>query len=793
MVLELSDRNSSRRRWVPPLFLAALLAVVFAPVLFGGQVFYHLDIQQFFLPFRALARDFFFLPSQGLWNPFVAGGMSLIGNGQAALFYPLHWIFLPMPPELGLSFSIIFHFLIAGLGMYWFGLTLGLGRIPATIAGVIYMLCGATVTRAVHLSLLCGAALLPAISASFVLLLERPSRRRFVMSVCLLSLQILCGHPQIPIYYAYALFLALTLNLAAGIAAGRGKSAGLALGMVGGVYIGAACVAAIMLLPWAESVWHSTRGGPVLPYEFMATLSFPPQRLLAAFIPYHWGNIGELLLAAELSASAQERLVQIMEYAVYVGIPALCLFVLGLSVKGPSRLVPKEASLYVNWRQVLIVFLVFGGIVACGLETPLGPALMALPLLAKMRAWTRALTLSVFAAAALAGFGADWMLREGSQKRQRIFSVVCVWTVMAVLVANFLCERADWQSAFREVWRSGAWLVSLSLLGVSSVLIIFGRGRLAGLMLLALVTVDLGVFAGAFNPLIPAARLDTIPPAVAFLKTKGRYARVASFAGLLPTVPEDAQAVLHSGWSARYRIPSINVFDTLQSRYYTDLFDHPGAVNVTYGMLPAELLSYPRKQGLDLMNVRYLVFPVGREPPSAPDLREVYRDKSVVIFENDSSVGPVYLARTVQSEEVQDTLQRLRFGPPRPATEAVINEPLSQGENPPRVLTPADASWRAVMPDTDSIEVQLKSSSWQYLVFSQPFYPGWEVRIDGVPTESFRTNYLMRGVWVPPGKHMVVLQYRPWSFNAGALISSVAALTLLLLALGRLGFGKERA
>jgi len=51
-----------------------------------------------------------------------------------------------------------------------------------------------------------------------------------------------------------------------------------------------------------------------------------------------------------------------------------------------------------------------------------------------------------------------------------------------------------------------------------------------------------------------------------------------------------------------------------------------------------------------------------------------------------------------------------------------------------------------------------EAASEQFAVFAEVFYPeGWEATIDGKPAEIVRTNYVLRGLTVPAGKHEMVL------------------------------------
>jgi uncharacterized membrane protein YfhO len=66
------------------------------------------------------------------------------------------------------------------------------------------------------------------------------------------------------------------------------------------------------------------------------------------------------------------------------------------------------------------------------------------------------------------------------------------------------------------------------------------------------------------------------------------------------------------------------------------------------------------------------------------------------------------------------------------------------------------------------------------LVTSDVYYPGWKATIDNKSAEIFVTDYLLRGVVVPEGPHIVKFKFKPKRFYLGAAISGAAAFGLLL-------------
>lgn len=86
---------------------------------------------------------------------------------------------------------------------------------------------------------------------------------------------------------------------------------------------------------------------------------------------------------------------------------------------------------------------------------------------------------------------------------------------------------------------------------------------------------------------------------------------------------------------------------------------------------------------------------------------------------------------------------------------------------------------------------QSQAATEQVAVFSEIFYDkGWNVRIDGVPAEHFRCNYVLRGMKVPAGSHTITFAFEPQVIKDGERISLVSSVLLYggLLVVGLMGF-----
>lgn len=81
----------------------------------------------------------------------------------------------------------------------------------------------------------------------------------------------------------------------------------------------------------------------------------------------------------------------------------------------------------------------------------------------------------------------------------------------------------------------------------------------------------------------------------------------------------------------------------------------------------------------------------------------------------------------------------------------------------------------------NSVRLQVRSTSYGFLLLNELSYPGWNGYVDGQKTRVWRANYLFRAIEVPPGEHEVEFRFEPDSLKLG-LAFSLSALAMLMAA-----------
>ncbi len=204
---------------------------------------------------------------------------------------------------------------------------------------------------------------------------------------------------------------------------------------------------------------------------------------------------------------------------------------------------------------------------------------------------------------------------------------------------------------------------------------------------------------------------------------------------------------------------------------------HAAKLRIYEDLINRQLFNYPHcSPVINMLNTKYIIKPL----PSGRD--SVYR--------NDSSLGPVWFVRTVRFEHspqsVMNALTRLH-----PEDTAIAfdgdRQKISLDSNPDTM-----AVIELVKNDNDLITYLSESETKQFAVFSEIFYDrGWRAWVDNREEPIIRTNYVLRGLSLPPGRHVIRFVFRPTSFYLGRQVQMMATIILILMLVGALIVSSE--
>jgi hypothetical protein len=197
--------------------------------------------------------------------------------------------------------------------------------------------------------------------------------------------------------------------------------------------------------------------------------------------------------------------------------------------------------------------------------------------------------------------------------------------------------------------------------------------------------------------------------------------------------------------------------------------------------------AYNHRRLLDMLNVQYLLFPPGSANVAryAP-LELVQEDDEGSIYRNPQALPRAWLVHQVEVIAEDDAqLDRLASPGFDPATVAIL-----PSAPPPLAIPASTEPVPSVAYAPNQARVQARVAAPAILVLADAYSDDWQVTVDGQPAPLYRANYVLRGVWLPPGDHTVLFVYRPRAFLIGGSIS--LATTLVLMGLGIWGWQRGR-
>lgn len=174
-------------------------------------------------------------------------------------------------------------------------------------------------------------------------------------------------------------------------------------------------------------------------------------------------------------------------------------------------------------------------------------------------------------------------------------------------------------------------------------------------------------------------------------------------------------------------------------------------------------------------------FPVSIATGSISDAnrwRHVEDIDDVSVYENLKAMPRAWLVNEVLSVNAQDALRIIKSSSLPdgrafdPALVALVEEPLAFKAD----KAGAGGTAEVLSLSGSHIEVRTVNAAASFLVLSDVYYPGWKATIDGAAAHLYETDFVLRGVEVPAGSHVVKFEFRPASFYYGLLVSALSVL-----------------
>lgn len=717
------------------------------------------------------------LPDVPLWNPHIVGGRPFLANMQSAIFSPFSVPSYVMPFYESLALVAALKLFVAAFGTYLLSRALGMRFGGGLFAGVAFGFNLWLVTWLVypHSSVW---ALMPLLLFLVVCLVRRPDALRTAALALVAAAILVSGHPESA---AHALGAALALLVLRVVQARRSENAPAArpLLMFAGAIALSVALAAVAIVPFAELLLRSAdidqRGGSGDDQIVQARFLF------GILIPDYWGRPTGTPLEGFL-----------LSRALFGGVLTVVLAAAALLLK------PTGERVAVGAFGLVCLLVVVGAPGVFDLVTALPPfssghntrlAILFLLCLALLGGWgfddvieRRPGRLVSFGLAGLMLFALAWVLGGGKASLSDLGPA-------ARIGLAFGTPPPLTEPGYADVIRLASLLAFLVLAGTAlALLALRGRGRIGptlfGVAAVALCVVDLFRIGVGYNPAIDRSVAEQpATGAVRYLESRRPLRFVG--AGQARQIPQNIVGMRFGLYEARgYDLPVDRRYDRLWRREVSP--EYPSQVGPFPGYIPLSVPRFDerRLRTLSLLGVGDVLVPPTDPPLRAPGLRIAYDGADATVYANDEALPRTWVvgAQEVAGSE-REALDEVTDPGFDPMAKAVVESDVKGLPRQPGLL-PAGSS-RIESYGPERVTLRARAARPSLLVLSDLHYPGWKATLDGRDVPIERTNYVMRGVSLPPGEHRVEFRYEPLSWRIGWIVSLLGLLALAaIVALG---------
>ncbi|MEJ7822539.1 MAG: YfhO family protein [Chitinophagaceae bacterium] len=154
----------------------------------------------------------------------------------------------------------------------------------------------------------------------------------------------------------------------------------------------------------------------------------------------------------------------------------------------------------------------------------------------------------------------------------------------------------------------------------------------------------------------------------------------------------------------------------------------------------------------------------------------------VTVQKNDSAMGAAWFVKQVQAVNgpVEEIKALDNFDPRQTA---FIDK--NQNAPAPQISFDSAAKIKLTKYTNDEIEYESDATSAQFAVFSEIYYSaGWNAYLDNNKVPHYKVNYLLRGMPVPSGHHVIKFKFEPTSYATGYTMATIGNILLYLFLIG---------
>jgi len=812
-------------------WLLVLLGILyFHRPLFLRETFFFRDLFSIFLTQKQLLTDFMKAGEFPLWDPYLHGGRPYFANALNSTLYPSNLLYLFLPYFRAFNVNIVLHFICYPVFAYLFSRVVGLRPVSGLIVGVVYGFCGYALSLVNLLNMFLAMTHLPLLLLFWHLFLLKRKRIWFVMTVVFGVVQVFAGSPEINIISLLFLLGWMLCypyeQISIRQAQDRSIPRKIVLWLLLGMFI--VGIASIQIFPLGEMLAQSSRGYG-MSYDAFSKWSLDPRRLPELFFPEFSGRVGTINWAQYYWGNKVFSESVPLILSIYFGCVPAFLLIVGALQRGDNDLLPFRV------RMFLLAVVILSLLLSLGRFLPFFYFLyQTIPLMTLFRFPIKFLSAGIFPFALLIGYASEvhfgGVKNEGRWIPSSKFLGI-LWAISGILIVFTIAFwfSDDFAHRFQEllfkqsggdVMRRG---LGTSLTHASAVWFLMTllyqyrrlkRAQWQVWILGCILLVDLLTAGKRVNHYAPENLFTDIPELVQVVHREignGRLFRTEDlpFNFNLLNLPDDVMWMYR--WTLEALGNSFATFFRIPIIFHVD-FDRLAYVHIMH--LKTIIESIPWEQRLPLLSAGGVTLIIASEDVSLSGMKGIgktpdWSNVQFYLYRNNTAAARVeFVTSWKEVDSDADALGNMLIPGYDPRKHVILQKPESmfslffsrrqiqddfitvpvnwqQAQNVQEVglsLTKCGTVQINKLESTPHFSrFSVSNSCDGYLVFSEPFYPGWKVSIDEELTPVLRANYAFSAVFLPAGEHEVKRFYRPNSVLLGTLSSGVFCCVLLFI------------
>ncbi len=179
---------------------------------------------------------------------------------------------------------------------------------------------------------------------------------------------------------------------------------------------------------------------------------------------------------------------------------------------------------------------------------------------------------------------------------------------------------------------------------------------------------------------------------------------------------------------------------------------------------------------VNMLNAKYVIF---TQKLPLDNLEYVYYDRKQkqTVYLNSTYLPRAWFVNNTELIKDKKVIWKKLNDPEfSPAETAIVEKSV------PTTYTPIESSVTPEGFGLHDLKFNVVTDTTSFLTISEIYYPaGWKAFIDGKETEIFSTNYILRGIVVPKGEHVVEMRFKSSTYSWSLKLSLFGLMLAVLI------------